>query len=265
MDIARGSIGWRTTQRGALALSLILGSGVAAHAAVLYRLQEGGTLQRGCFPPCDCPLLEAPIAGSFELGLISVGDVFDFYEVTVVSWIAAFEPEEVKVTGSGNYNVSTLAGQQILDLTLTVDREPPEHYSSDYVPLTVPFPDIAVPISINGKVCFDTVIDVRARPTPRLGVAPDALEWDSGLEVVGYDVVQGSLTILHETGGSFEQATEACLADDLHASSLRFDARPLPGEGFWFLVRAAGSTYDTGLPSQVGSRDPGIAASRTCR
>jgi hypothetical protein len=240
---------------------LILGSCLPAEAAVLYRLQAQSTFVRGCFPPCDCPQQQAPIQGSFELELITVGDVFDFYTIPDVSWIVTRESRESTLTGSGSYQVSTIIGQHLMALDLALDEAPAEHYTSDVVPMSVPFPDIDIQLSIHGGVCLDTLIDVRSRPTPRLGVGRDDLAWDSGLELVGYDVVQGSLTVLRDTGGSFALATDACLADDLHATSMPFDAEPAVGDGFWFLVRASGSTYDTGLPSQVTVRDAGIAAS----
>ena len=36
---------------------------------------------------------------------------------------------------------------------------------------------------------------------------------------------------------------------------------PAEGQGYWFLVREAAGSYDTGEPSQVGARDAEIAAS----
>src|SRR5580765_2556512 len=75
----------------------------------LYRLERTSTFQRGCFPPCMCPALETvPIIGTFRLNLITVGDVFDFYEVTGVRF--KYQPSNgqvVEVTGSGTYAVST--------------------------------------------------------------------------------------------------------------------------------------------------------------
>ena len=253
---ARRTPGLRT-----VVVSLVLGSCMPADAAVLYRMQEESTLERGCFPPCRCPTAQASVSGSFELALITVGDVFDFYEVTDVSWLAMFEAGDRTLTGAGMYQMSPIIEQQVLNLDLALDDAPPEHYSSDIVPLGAPFPDIAVQISVNGGICFDTMVDVRSKPTPRLQVGRDELTWDSGLEIVGYDVVLGSLTVLRDSGGSFELATDACLANDLPASSMHFDAQPVVGEGFWLLVRVNGSTYDTDMPSEVASRDPGIAAS----
>ncbi|OLD62261.1 MAG: hypothetical protein AUI33_13625 [Ignavibacteria bacterium 13_1_40CM_2_61_4] len=72
------------------------------------------------------------------------------------------------------------------------------------------------------------------------------------------------MTELHATVGDFTLATNDCLADNTAAISLDDPAAPGAGDGFWYLVRAlscAAGTYDSGAPSQVGSRDAEIAAS----
>ncbi len=80
-----------------------------------------------------------------------------------------------------------------------------------------------------------------------------------------HDVLRGDLVVLMRSGGDFSQATEECLADDLPDTSLSYALRPGPGEGFWFLVRAAdgdgSDSYDTCSASQVEGRDAEIAAS----
>lgn len=95
-------------------------------------------------------------------------------------------------------------------------------------------------------------------------VSRSELAWDAEANATAYDVVRGDLGVLAATG-DFASATEECLADDLVTTSLPYSAEPAPDEGFWFLVRGgncggAGS-YDSGAPSQSGSRDAGIEAS----
>lgn len=243
-------------------LLLVLMTVGEAGAAVLYRLDQRGTFQQGCFPPCMCPLMESTsLEGSFELALVSVGDVFDFYSVEAVRWLAPGPSLDHSVRGSGSYKVSTIIGENEMSLDLAVDQNTPEHYTSDTVPLHAVFPEIDVAISKNGGVCIDTVMEVVARPTPRLFLDARGASWDSGLEVPGYDLVRGSLSVLRATRGRFDLAIDACLADDLHEHTLELRANPAAGDGFFLLARAGGSTYDTGLASQVRSRDPGIAAS----
>jgi len=80
-----------------------------------------------------------------------------------------------------------------------------------------------------------------------------------------YDLVRGDLIQLRITGGDFTLATQGCLAENHIFTSRLFSSVPPVGQGFWFLTRtvncAGGGTYNTGVPSQVGSRDSEIASS----
>ena len=104
---------------------------------------------------------------------------------------------------------------------------------------------------------------------PSLLVGPGAagaahLSWSPVAGASVYDVVRGSVTDLRATGGDFTSATHDCLADNTPATSLDDPAVPAATEAFWYLVRAlscAAGSYDSGAPSQVGSRDAEIAAS----
>ena len=231
----------------------------------LYRLEWTSTFKRGCFPPCMCPMLEsAPVVGTFRLTLVSVGNVFDFYEVTGVRLkVQRVTGEVVPVTGSGTYAVSTIADLQRMDLTLEVGSEPPTIYRSDDVPGGAAFPKIGVPISINGGFCHDTEIDVHAKPARRLRVEPSELSWDLDAENTNAssDVVFGDLGALRATGGAFDAATWACAADSNASSSAPFPGAPAPSRGFWFLERATGDLYEDDDAAQVGSPDPEIALS----
>ncbi len=92
------------------------------------------------------------------------------------------------------------------------------------------------------------------------------LDWVSVPGATGYDAVRGLLSVLAATAGSFADATDRCLADDLAATSLEDDGLPVEGDAFWYLVRAVGcggpGTYDSASPGRAaGLRDPGIALS----
>jgi uncharacterized membrane protein len=98
---------------------------------------------------------------------------------------------------------------------------------------------------------------------PAAGTAQ--LVWSAVDGATGYDIARGSLARLRSSHGDFEATATDCLDNDLTNTS-RDDADPPPfREGFWYLVRAvncAGSaTFDSGAPSQVGTRDAGIEAS----
>jgi uncharacterized membrane protein len=93
--------------------------------------------------------------------------------------------------------------------------------------------------------------------------------WGAVPSATGYDLVRGSLSLLSATGGDFTQATTDCLENDLTGTSRDDADTPYDGDGFWYLVRGSncggGATFDSGAPSQAGSRDAGIqASSSTC-
>jgi hypothetical protein len=209
-------------------------------------------------------LESAPLAGTFRLALVSVGNVFDFYEVTGVRFkFQRATGEVVEVTGSGTYAVSTIADLQRMELTLVVGSEPPTVYRSDEVPGGAAFPRIALPISINGGVCRDTVIDLRASPARRLHVESDNLRWDVDPQNANAvsDVVFGDLRALRSTAGAFDAATWGCAAHANAAGSVPFGALPAPAEAYWFLERGGDDPYEDGDAAQMGSPDPEIALS----
>ena len=231
----------------------------------LYRLERTSTFKKGCFEPCMCPMQEtASLRGTFRLTLISVGNVHDFYEVSGVRFkVQRSNGEVVEVTGSGTYAVSTIVDNQRMDLTLVVGNDPPTQFHSGDVPGGAQFPRIALPISINGIFCLDTVLDIRSKPARRFYVEPAAIRWDTDTTRanVTSDVVFGELSTLRATGGAFDVATWACAADSNAAGSASWSATPAPGHGFWLLEREAGDVYEDADAAQVGAPDPGIAAS----
>src|SRR4029453_8972575 len=81
-----------------------------------------------------------------------------------------------------------------------------------------------------------------------------------------YDMAKGDLLALLGAEGNYATTTTGCTADDVALTSVADAETPAPGDGLWYLVRPVSScsgagSYDEGLPSQVGSRDAGIAAS----
>ncbi len=94
------------------------------------------------------------------------------------------------------------------------------------------------------------------------------LAWGAAARASSFDVVRGSLATLLAARGNFAAATDACLANDLSGAALDDAAVPVPADGFFYLVRAAGcsnGTFDDVSAGQDGTRDPGIAAApATC-
>ena len=98
---------------------------------------------------------------------------------------------------------------------------------------------------------------------PAAGIAH--VSWNSVGAATGYDLVRGSLKVLSSSHGDFWPSTIDCLENDLTGTSRDDADTPAAGDGYWYLVRAANcggsATFDSGAPSQVGSRDAGIQAS----
>jgi hypothetical protein len=91
------------------------------------------------------------------------------------------------------------------------------------------------------------------------------LSWSTLSGATGYDVVRGDVSTLRASGGNFTTATSACSGNDLAGVSLGAPDLPAAGQAIWYLVRGENcgghGTYDSGAPSQIGSRDAEINAS----
>jgi hypothetical protein len=232
---------------------------------VNYRLDDGSTFQRGCFDPCACPAGPIlPIQGTFRLTPTSSDPLFDHYAVTNVEWMVR-QPDgsTLSVAGSGTFKIGgEVAITEELSLDLVVGSEAVQHFDSGVVAPPVQFPLLDLTISIHGMYCYDTVIRVRARPFPRLDVERDAIAWDSDPPATFYDVVRGDLGTLRVTGGNYRVATEQCVTNDRAALSVPFTLSPAAGDGYWFLLRTKGGSYDAWDSMLAASRDLGINAAR---
>src|SRR4030095_12746890 len=96
-----------------------------------------------------------------------------------------------------------------------------------------------------------------------LRVERTRLWWGTSAGATSYDVVRGSLDQLRSTVGNFASplVTQLCLADNRADTYWLHAETPAAGQGVWYLIRAQpGGTYDSGAPSQSGSRDGEIAA-----
>jgi hypothetical protein len=95
-----------------------------------------------------------------------------------------------------------------------------------------------------------------------LAVTRSMHSWNGRADATGYDVVRGGLLTLASSSGDFAVSVDACVANDLAATSLPDTVDPPPGDGYWFLVRAVNcvgvGSYDSGSASQAGSRDAEI-------
>ena len=144
-------------------LEVIVPTSAYAHR-VTYALDAGSTFQRGCFPPCLCPIfMTDKIQGTFTLEFIGSDGQFDQYAVSDVQLIVLKAHEVIPISGSGTYQIGGEPVRQRLSFDLAVGDE--EHrFDSGLVPATAFFPTINVAISIHGMRCFDTAIAILASP-----------------------------------------------------------------------------------------------------
>jgi hypothetical protein len=254
-------------------LPALMAPPVAAQASapttVHYRLDDDATFQRGCFAPCMCPVMEqGVVSGKFRLTPTGSDPLFQYYAVTNVDWRVSLPSGAVlPIQGGGTFKIGgEFAIQEQLSLDLVVGTDPVQHFDSGLVAPSVPFPLMDLTISINGAYCHDTVIQVRARPFPKLAVEHDAIAWDPDPPATAFEVVRGDLGTLRSSGGAYQAAVDECVADDMSADTVPFQLSPAPGHAYWFLVRTEGGSYDAWDLTPAAPRDPGIDASPvSCR
>lgn len=148
--------------------------------AGLYVLRAESTFQQGCFPPCECPIMqEQPLHGTFRLQFVNSDSLFNHYAVTNIDWNVPSLNRYV--TGSGTYRIGgEVAVTQQLSLDLQINGGPVTHFDSGVVGAPAGFPIIDAAISMHGMYCFDTVFSVVAAPCPS--------DWDASGDVTPSDV-----------------------------------------------------------------------------
>ncbi|HEY5657862.1 MAG TPA: hypothetical protein VIY27_08735 [Myxococcota bacterium] len=143
-----------------------------------YRLETGSAFQRGCVGMCDCLAGEPlPIRGTFGLVDLArepaVGELFSRFAVVNVRWRVDLDGAgpagAVPIRGFGSYERGgEFALQERLLLDLTLDGEPPARFDSGVVAGGAQFPRLDIQVANGDPQCFQTTIDVRARPSRRL-------------------------------------------------------------------------------------------------
>jgi hypothetical protein len=157
---------------------MLLGSAPRADAQpVLYRLESGSSFSRGCYPPCTCLLFSTnDIRGTYTLTFDHQDPLYTWYRVENVNWTVTIDGTDTRITGSGTYKRGgQVAAQQQMTLDLSVGGAPKETFDSGLVGGGGLFPKINITISVNGMVCFDTVIDIKSQPVPASDITSYAL------------------------------------------------------------------------------------------
>lgn len=163
----------------------------SAFADTLYRLNDTATYQAGCFDPCLCPVgQQLAVRGTFSLGPGTPGNVVDFHEVSGVNWrVVADDTVLHTIRGSGVYRISNFGPDRFhsLDLDLSIDGQPVQHFFSDDQPVSANDGRIDLQVSVNGVYCFDIVIRVDASPVPDSNIRPYQLIPGSTYQIACFD------------------------------------------------------------------------------
>ncbi len=161
-----------------------------------YALDDSSTFEWGCFGPCACPVLEAPLRGTFDLRRQAPDPLFEHYAVTNVMWKVPAVDGGLIITGSGEYKVGgEFAVQHELSLDLVVGDHSPQHFDSGLVIGGGEFPRIDIEISVHGmQSCRDTVMNVHATPTTA-GVADRGALRAFGIERVSPNPFTGRVVV----------------------------------------------------------------------
>lgn len=109
---------------------------VPGNSPVTYHLHGGSTYQSGCWGACACALSDPePLRGTFELRLVNIGDVTDFYQINRVDWRVRDlfgQPFNRVISGAGTFlaGQSPFADHQYVDLDLSISPPTPTWASS---------------------------------------------------------------------------------------------------------------------------------------
>ena len=148
-----------------------------------YGLDTISTFQRGCFPPCMCPVMESnPVKGTLVLVPGRATGGYRNYAVKSVNWVMVLpdQRQTLAITGSGTYRITDGAGAHVQQMTLDlrVGSEPTQRFDSGLVAGGNKFPNIDIVLSVHGVYCFDSVITLHARPLLTISVGSSAPSWE---------------------------------------------------------------------------------------
>jgi len=135
---------------------------------VPYSLHPGATYLRACFDPCDCAFYdERRLIGDFALVPLDFDSLYSYFAVVDVRWraISSSVNDIIPIRGAGIYRFGgEFAAMHRLRMALMVGQEPPARFDSGWVVGGTQFPMLAIEISMHGKFCLDTVLNVIGGP-----------------------------------------------------------------------------------------------------
>lgn len=192
-----------------------------AFAGTRLEFLPGAEFMQGCFPPCLCPIMwTGETSGTMRITLTKTDPLYAYYAVDQVQWTVKVNglTNPIKVSGSGTYTVGgEVALLHRLELDLSLDGQPAEHFDSGWVPPTTTLPYLDATVSVNNQFCWDTVFRVLAGPAqPDGDLTGDGCvdQQDLGLLLADYGCSGGGCEGDLDLDGDTDQADLGILLAD---------------------------------------------------
>ena len=161
-----------------IAVTSLAAASPAQTGPTLYRLEPSSSFEEGCQPPCQCPLaITNDLFGTFTLRFTSADPAgYVHYAIQAVNLEIDLAGAQRRVTGSGEYIVGgQLVIRQRLQLDLSFNGTPPQHFDSGLVVGGGAFPILDIAVARNGFTCWDQVFALKASPVPDSELVPFGL------------------------------------------------------------------------------------------
>jgi hypothetical protein len=108
-------------------------------------------------------MIVGAVDGSMRLTFIGMENGYAVYDVSDVEWRFGSEHFARTLRGVGTYRIG---GDPVvlhrMELDLSMDGEPPQHYDSEFQPPESFYPELDIVVDINNQFCWDTVVRVSA-------------------------------------------------------------------------------------------------------
>ncbi len=147
-------------------LGLALAAAQTAQASTSYQLGTPySRFEVGCQAPCECPIWDVRLSGSFALTVAGVDPLYAYYDLTNIDWKLDTGSSPLHVTGTGHYQVGgEVAVMHRLTLDLVVGAHAPQHFDSGLVPGGGEWPEIRIEAAVHQFTCFDSIAILDAKP-----------------------------------------------------------------------------------------------------
>jgi len=225
--------------------------------------------QPGCTAqsPCVDDITEAPVVITWISDYDCARTTATLGSISIQNsplYLTSFSPAAT-LSVIGHYDNGIDCDVSAGALATTYQSQDPEAATVDADGLVVAQSVGSTVIDVANGVCTDEAVVVVESLPMQLTASQDRFEWPAYSGAVGYDIVRGDLMALRTTQGGFSTSTELCLWNDVATTTILEGHEPLPGEGWWYLMRvvysSSGNTGSYDVNGTGTTRNAGIAAS----